>query len=762
MRMRRYVWWLGAAIPSLTFFFGLIFVFAYPALFPPPLAQPAFSVDPAEGKVWVNSDIVLEVRGHLSTAEVIEKLEIDPPVELSADDVVIEHSARLPLHESFPWATTRVTINPAREKLFKSNTTYQLRIEEAALSFDTITLPEIVSVQIDQHPPGAVTEVPTSREVIITFNERVSWNDRLLSIEPAIAFTTRVEALPDGKSAVRIAPPGRWENSTKYTLRIIGAVQDAHGHAGELGFTTEFTTWAQPRLVAATPAGEHEPVESAIQVEFERDVDRSSVETAFHTEPPTAGTFEWASERAVVWRPQGLQHSAWYNVSVGGLAVGGDAIVPHQWTFRTHDPPVFVEITGRQKAPTILEAIPSGGLGNYALQWNTGQTDRRILFPGPGPDPYTVEVTVSSGDRTVTKAIQVAPANNGFTAQACPPGWEMVYVSVCYHHEELPGPVTVHIARIDLKDPELQPRSTIAGDVLGGGAMSGEIARAHGTMASANGDFFYKSDRGLFTLGPVVWGGNFIYAPASAQVVLALGRNRSPWVGSASELRFGLQSSDGNVLPIQGVNQIPFDNAASIFNSYWGPELTTGVEGCVMLFNPPDNLMRPPDYFSCGPISGIPLAPGSYAVVGVGAAAEWMQWQSGSPLAPVYSFPVNPLDFMLGGSHLLMQSGQKVPVPQDERNPRTAAGLDANGIMYLVAVDGRSEQSVGMTLPELQNYVAALGLANAINLDGGGSSTLLIGGTVVNRPSDGKERAVPTIIEVGTPRKSCWHAFARC
>ena len=67
-----------------------------------------------------------------------------------------------------------------------------------------------------------------------------------------------------------------------------------------------------------------------------------------------------------------------------------------------------------------------------------------------------------------------------------------------------------------------------------------------------------------------------------------------------------------------------------------------------------------------------------------------------------------------------------------------------------------------MTLPELQAYVRKLGLTNAINLDGGGSSTLVVAQTIVNHPSDGPERAVPAIVEVGPPRPACWHAFIRC
>ena len=57
-----------------------------------------------------------------------------------------------------------------------------------------------------------------------------------------------------------------------------------------------------------------------------------------------------------------------------------------------------------------------------------------------------------------------------------------------------------------------------------------------------------------------------------------------------------------------------------------------------------------------------------------------------------------------------MQAGQKTPLPQDQRNPRTAIGVDGGGFLYMIVVDGRSENSPGMKLPELQAYVAATGL----------------------------------------------------
>ena len=82
-------------------------------------------------------------------------------------------------------------------------------------------------------------------------------------------------------------------------------------------------------------------------------------------------------------------------------------------------------------------------------------------------------------------------------------------------------------------------------------------------------------------------------------------------------------------------------------------------------------------------------------------------------------------------------------------NPRTAIGLGENGHLVLVVSDGRTAQSEGLSLYELAEFLRSLGVETAYNLDGGGSSTMIFNGQVVNTPTSGhgvKERAVTDII----------------
>jgi exopolysaccharide biosynthesis protein len=70
-----------------------------------------------------------------------------------------------------------------------------------------------------------------------------------------------------------------------------------------------------------------------------------------------------------------------------------------------------------------------------------------------------------------------------------------------------------------------------------------------------------------------------------------------------------------------------------------------------------------------------------------------------------------------------------------------------------VVLDGRQSNSIGLTLLELAKFMQELGSVDAMNLDGGGSSEMVIKGKVVNKPSDGRERRIGDALLV-IPSKS--------
>lgn len=106
---------------------------------------------------------------------------------------------------------------------------------------------------------------------------------------------------------------------------------------------------------------------------------------------------------------------------------------------------------------------------------------------------------------------------------------------------------------------------------------------------------------------------------------------------------------------------------------------------------------------------------------------------------------------------LLLDDGRVIPLDSinfnRNRHPRTMVGITGNGHVMLVVVDGRQPgYAEGMSLFELRALAHSLGCTDALNLDGGGSTTLVIAGEgsngVVNRPSGKIQRPVPSIVFV--------------
>ena len=815
------------------------------------LAEPSFEIDEAEGKAKLDSRIVFEVRGSFSEDEIRKLLEFHPPIPIGDVVLTVERIAEFPWQEWSSLAKTRVTINPEESRLFEPETIYTVVLNDETLTFETITLPRVVDARVGAAPEDDFDNVATSTPIVLTFNEEVVWRDEWLDVDPAVDMTTATEVSPGGGTELWLVPARRWENSTTYTVTVQDGVMDVFGHAGVEPFSIEFTTWPRPTVVDASPTGDDLAPDAAVRVEFERPVDRSSVEGAFEINPPAPGHFEWAGDRVLEWKPSGLLYSTRYLVSVGGTDAGGDPIVPsqwsfsirsqpkvvealpagdsvpedssvrlqfdrqvirdtveesfqvepdvpgtfewendrvmtwrpaelaystgytvsvsgmssdgdplvpHEWSFTTRDPPAYVAIHGSDQSPTLIRAVPSGGIGEYSYVWSSGETSQEIQVDVWYGEVRTLEVTVFSGDRSATAELLVVGPPS-----PCPEGWQVITREVCYHEEVLPGPVQIFLTRVDLRSPDVQLRSAPAPDFLGMPSTVSKSALARDTLVSINGDFFDLAGGEYYTGGPMVSGGNVVYAPGLGGIVFALDSDLKSWVGRAAEFEVYVNPTDGERQRLGTINEPPGADGLALFNAYWGERLSLDANGCYALFVPTDPVTNTAYQSSCGAIDNVPLATGEFALIATGEAAEWMSQNIEQPLSISTSFPLPEVEFVVGGSHVLLRDGEPgaASLPGG-RHPRTAIGIDGEGFVYLVVVDGRSSISIGMSLAELQTYLDRLGLVNAINLDGGGSSTMVVQGSVMNTPSGGRERAVAGVVEFAGRRASCWYEFVRC
>ena len=146
-----------------------------------------------------------------------------------------------------------------------------------------------------------------------------------------------------------------------------------------------------------------------------------------------------------------------------------------------------------------------------------------------------------------------------------------------------------------------------------------------------------------------------------------------------------------------------------------------------------------------------------FVVSAVGNSREWLLSNVRRGARIGFSWRLTPLDpkqealwdranTILGGGPQLIKDGKVditnvqekiLPAFRNDRHPRTAIAKLTSGKLLLLTVDGRQPGiSVGMSLDMLANLLLEFGANEAINLDGGGSTTMVVRDKVVNRPSD--------------------------
>lgn len=321
------------------------------------------------------------------------------------------------------------------------------------------------------------------------------------------------------------------------------------------------------------------------------------------------------------------------------------------------------------------------------------------------------------------------------------------------------GPWEIRVLRIDRSEPGLRLRAALGrGQVSGLETLTRIIERE--TLAGArvvggvNADFFRMGDRpfpgGLS--GACVRDGELIATPRGRPsfYITADGAPAIEVAQTTGEVRIGEQAfpcSDMN-LPDQCA-----EGGVQLFTPIGGWELSAGCVVARLEGGP----LQSRGCWRAVVTEVVPAetpraARGRELLIGTldeQVRARLLSARVGDPVQITLETPpfTAPVRQAVGGSHVLVRGGE-VTAPEQIRHPRTAAGYNEREII-LVTVDGRQEGwSVGMSLIELAELMARLGCTEAVNLDGGGSTTAWAGGEVINRPSGGVQRAIANALLV--------------
>ncbi|SDD81389.1 phosphodiester glycosidase family protein [Auraticoccus monumenti] len=297
----------------------------------------------------------------------------------------------------------------------------------------------------------------------------------------------------------------------------------------------------------------------------------------------------------------------------------------------------------------------------------------------------------------------------------------------------------------------------VRADYLDGGSITDpapltDTAGERGAVAAVNGDFF-DINNSFAPLGAARSQEGLVKGPTAGHD-LTVGFDEGGLGHITRSLLEGVISlPDGTTVPLGGYNQhrVAADGIGA-FTELWGEEtrgwMTTGAQRVREVTLVDGVVTAVADAAGEGQVPA-----GTTVLVGRDAGADRLTGlQVGDAVAVTHElrFSGAELETALGGNVQLVDDGEVVQHGDPAAHPRTAVGFDEAGdTAFFVVIDGRVAQSRGMTYTELGGFMTELGAHEALNLDGGGSSTMLARETgeddldVENTPSDGTLRPVP-------------------
>lgn len=264
--------------------------------------------------------------------------------------------------------------------------------------------------------------------------------------------------------------------------------------------------------------------------------------------------------------------------------------------------------------------------------------------------------------------------------------------------------------------------------------MTDAVAAVNATYFAGNGD----------AIGMVKIDGDMAGTTYYRRTALGIGSDGKPFMG---QVTYTGRVTLGKVTqPISGVDAERGADNLTVYNHWYGSRTRTNefgreytvVNGKVTAIN-----------------TGNSVIPKNGCVVSVhGKVAEafaGVKVGDRAVISQELGAPWNQALEIMGAGPRLVQNGQvnvtagAEQFPSDiryGRAPRSAVAILKNGNYLFGVVDGRQASSKGLTLTDWAKLLVKMGAKDAMNLDGGGSSALVVGGVLQNSPSDGHERSV--------------------
>ena len=309
------------------------------------------------------------------------------------------------------------------------------------------------------------------------------------------------------------------------------------------------------------------------------------------------------------------------------------------------------------------------------------------------------------------------------------------------------GPLIYHIMDIDMSKNAYSLDVAMAKDTFSAREPLSSMASRKGAVAAINGGYFIlKSGEPVDML---VINGKLLANPERYRSFFGISVNNAPVIVMPT-FSMSVTVGNGNPIKITRLNRDPENPDPVVFTSDYGNSTRTQDRYEYIVQN--------------GRISASSMGnsniPDHGFVLSIGPKYhEYMTQRinvGDTANLNIFSYP----DFggLKGGftaGPMLIDNGDPAPYQNEEfgksgitsgRHPRTAACMTHHNHLRFVVAEGRSDYSIGLTIPELIEIMQSLGCISAINLDGGGSSEMIINGKIANLTSGGSERPLSNAI----------------
>lgn len=356
---------------------------------------------------------------------------------------------------------------------------------------------------------------------------------------------------------------------------------------------------------------------------------------------------------------------------------------------------------------------------------------------------------------------QAAPPSDHRVTHQVAPGIQHVQLV----REDPAAPLVVNVLRANLRQAGWHLQVSSAQDVMlshedgNGRDAVGNIALKRGALAGINGDFFpWTGD----PVGLQITDGELCSDPYPGRSAFGITRDgRTLW--GPVQLK-GTVTIGGHSFAVTGVNRRRGENDLILYTPRFAATTYTNWAGTEVTVEWLSGPLRPGVEVK-GTVSSTAVGAGNsripanaFVLSGHGTAAKFLKQASAGDgvsvrvdLSGEDNQPWNEAWQAVGGGPRLLRKGEVCVNAKAEgfasdvargRAPRSAVAVTAGGELLLATVDGRQSSSRGMTLQEWAEWLRSEGAVDAINLDGGGSTTFALRRLVANSPSEGNQRLV--------------------